>query len=169
MENFYNLSIESENNQNPTKNLFKGLFKPKPKDNTFESSKIDRNDIVEDREQLFKDLFGVPYTEDESELNKIIKNKMDHLHESERFSMNDKICIKVKEIESTLNIKKSKTLKRLITTFALLSVAMLSCWFLFANDVIINMKLILCQSAIIGFICGFKELHVLIEGKKESI
>jgi hypothetical protein len=169
MENLYNLSIKSENNQNPTKNLFNGLFKSKPKSNTLESSKIDRNYIAEDREQLFKDLFGVPYTEDESELNKIIKNKIDNLDESERFSMNDKISIKVKEIESTLNIKKSKTLKRMITTFALLSIALLSCWFLFANDIIINMKLILCQSAIIGFICGFKELHVLIEGKKETI
>src|SRR5258708_31735041 len=129
MENLYNLSIESENNQNPTKNLFNGLFKSKLRANTFESSKIDKNNIVEDREQLFKDLFGVPYTEDESELNKIIKNKIDHLNESERFSMNDRISIKVKEIESTLNIKKSKTLKRFITTFTLLSIAMLSCWF----------------------------------------
>jgi hypothetical protein len=169
MENLYNPTSKSENNQNPIKRLFFRLFGLKNKNNASELSKIDRNNVVEDREQLFKDLFGVPYTEDEGKLNKIIKDKIDNLNETERLSMNDTINSKVKEIESTLNIKKSKTLKRIFTTFALLTIAMLSSWYLFSNDVIINMKLILCQSAIIGFICGFKELHVLIEGKKESI
>lgn len=169
----YGESIQSINKirkqSEPNKKLFNGLFGLKSKNNVSESSKIDKNNIIVDREQLFRDLFGVPYTEDESELNKIIKDKMDHLDEKERLSMNDKITSKVKEIESTLNIKKSKTLKRFFTTFALLTIAMFSSWYLFSNDVIINMKLILCQSAIIGFICGFKELHVLIDGKKESI
>ena len=102
-----------------------------------------------------------------SELTKIIRNKIAGSDESERNQMTGKLNYKLREIEKARDARKSQTIKHLVVAITLLTVAIISTWYLFENDVIINMKLMLCQSAIIGFIAGFKELHVLIMGEKD--
>jgi hypothetical protein len=167
MKNNYNQSQQHPSSIYPAKSRMDKILGFNYLNDFYKSPKSVKNNEIKDREELFRELFGAPYHDDEQELKNIIRNKLATINDQEKSKITGKLNQKVSEMEAKLALKKSRTMKHFVISVTLLTVGILSTWYLFENDVIINMKLMLCQTAIIGFIAGFKELHVLIMGESE--